>query len=112
MIDLEWKDADEIKDYIPMDKCKDGWLYSIAARNATLGIYREKELGFETRRVKFCDVFSFVEYHWDVGTVKPELEQYGTAKPIQEIEKSTTLLNEKEFLKYMENKHKEFSNEQ
>ena len=110
-MDLKWKSACSIINYIPMDKCKDGWLYSIAARNATLGIYREKELGFEIRREKFGSVFKFVEYHWDIGTIKPELEQHGTAKPIQEIEKSTTFLNEKEFLKYMEKKYKEFSEE-
>jgi len=45
-MDLSWKSAHPITQYIPMEQCKDGWLYSIAARNATLGIYREKELGF------------------------------------------------------------------
>jgi len=108
-MDISWKSAHDISKYIPMDQCRDGWLYSIAARNATLGIYRKGKLGFEILRKKMGSVFSFVEYHWDVGTVRPEDAQYGTVKPIEMIEVAPTFEDEKAFLDYMKRKYKELS---
>lgn len=64
---------------IPVEKCKDGWLYLINARNSCLGIFNEKEKGFIIRRIKFNAVFLFIEYHWDTG------EPYGTAKALKEL---------------------------
>lgn len=64
---------------IPMDECKDGWLYIIRARNSNLGIYQAKERGFLIRREKFRSVFLFTEYHWDTGA------PHGTASPIKEL---------------------------
>ena len=108
-MDLSWKSAESITSYIPMDECKDGWLYSIAARNAVLGIYRESKIGFEIRREKFRDIFSFIEYHWDIGTVKIEMMMFGTVKPIEEIEEAPVLGSEKEFLDYMARRLKELN---
>lgn len=108
-MDLSWKSVESITSYIPMDECKDGWLYSIAARNATLGIYRESELGFEIRREKFRDIFSFIEYHWDIGTVKFEMFAFGTVKPIEEIEEAPVFGSEKEFLDYMDRRFNELN---
>lgn len=105
LIDLTWKDAHSVDTYIPIEKCRDGWLYHIAARNATLGIYREKEIGFEIRREKFGAVFSFVEYHWDVGSVQPDMKQFGTAVPIEEIERAPVFEDEASFIEYMEKKY-------
>ena len=108
-MDLSWKNALDISQYIPMDQCRDGWLYSIAARNATLGIYRESELGFEIQRIKLGSVFSFVEHHWDIGTRIPEDAQYGTVKPIEMIEVAPGFEDEKAFLDYMKRKYMELS---
>ena len=66
-------------DYIPIDKCKDGYLYIIKARNADLGVYVKKEKGFHISRFKFKCNYIFMEYHWDTG------EPFGTVKPIKEL---------------------------
>ena len=108
-MDLSWKSALSITQYISLDQCKNGWLYSIAARNATLGIYRAEDLGFEILRVKTGSVLSFIEYHWDIGTRIPEDAQYGTVKPLEEIEVAPGFGDDKAFLDYMKSKYKELS---
>ena len=69
---------------IKMEACKDGYFYYIEARNARFGIYSQKELGFIISRVKGLN-YLFTEYHWDIGTVQPEMAHYGTAKPMKEL---------------------------
>jgi hypothetical protein len=103
-MDLTWKNAHDLPEYILLPQCKDGYLYSIASRNATLGIYREKDLWFDIRREKGNGIFRYVEYHWDVGTVKPEEADFGTAKPLIEIERAPEFATELEFIEYMEKK--------
>jgi len=103
-MDLSWKNAHTISEYILLAKCKDGYLYRIAARNATLGIYREKDMWFEIRREKCNDVYRYMEYHWDVGTVNPEEADFGTVKPLIEIERAPEFATELEFIDYMEKK--------
>lgn len=65
--------------YIPMNKCNDGHLYIIKARNADLGVYIEKEKGFRLSRFKFQLNFIDIEYHWDTG------EPHGTVKPLKKL---------------------------
>ena len=67
--------------YIPLDKCRNGYLYRIEARNAGVGIYNEKEKSFTINRLK-GDRFLYPEYHWDTG------EPYGTVKPLEEFEEA------------------------
>jgi hypothetical protein len=105
-MDLSWQSAHDIEIYIPLDQCKDGFLYHIAARNATLGINRAKDKGFEIRREKFGNIFSFIEDHWDTG------EPYGTVKPLREIEQTPNFPDEADFITYMEEKFKELSKDE
>jgi hypothetical protein len=88
---------------IKMEDCKDGWLYFIEARNAQIGVYSKEELGFIISRTKFSSNFLFTEYHYDIGTVKPEMEQFGTATPLKEIE-LVPEMDDEEKLKYLNQK--------
>ena len=62
-------------EYISLDKCIDGHLYVIEARNAALGIFNKKTNGFTISRNKLGRNYLFEEYHWDYagpcGTVRP-----------------------------------------
>ena len=51
-----------VKDYLKMDELKDGYLYTIIARNALYGIWRADEQAFLISRIKFGDNFLFKEY--------------------------------------------------
>ena len=93
-----WTNANDLESWLPLDQCKDGYLYHIAARNASIGIFRADRKGFEIRRKKFSRIYRFVEYHWDTGV------PYGTVKPIAEIEQAPTFASEPEFIAYMESK--------
>lgn len=68
--------------WIPLEKCKDGYVYYIHARNAKVGIFNENDNGFIISRHKFDKNFLFTEYHWDTG------EPYGTVKPIRKLYKA------------------------
>jgi hypothetical protein len=105
-MDLNWVSAERLDKWIPIEACKDGYLYLIAARNATLGIYRAEQKGFEIRREKMRTVYSYVEDHWDTG------EPHGTAKPRAEIEKAPSFENEEEFISYMEMMFKKLTTNQ
>ena len=88
-----------------MEQCKDGWLYHIAARNASLGIYRADKQYFEIRREKLGRIYRFCgEYHWDWknGETLFGKKMLGTAKPIEEIEQAPVFISEEEFIAYME----------
>ena len=63
---------------------KQGFLYKIAARNASYGIWVERRGAFLISRTKFDDNYLFEEWFRD----KDEINQFGTAIPIKEIEKS------------------------
>lgn len=84
--------------WIPIEECKDGWVYYIHARNAKVGIYDKNEKGFTISRHKFSDNYLFVEYHWDTG------EPYGTVKPIKELESAPHFSNEAEKLAWLNEK--------
>lgn len=66
--------------YIPMEQCKNGYLYRIHSRNLAYGVYREKVQGFIGIREKFGHEYLFTEFHWDTG------EPFGTVQPAREIE--------------------------
>ena len=80
---------------IKMEDCKDGFLYFIDARNAGIGIYSKKVLGFIYSRHKFSSNFLDIEYHWDIGDVQPEMKQHGTASPLKEIKPVPKTINDK-----------------
>jgi hypothetical protein len=104
-MNLSWQNAETITKWIPLGKCKDGWLYHIAARNASLGIYMTDKQYFEIRREKGNEIYRFRgEYHWDWqgGEIIFGKKMLGTAKPIEEIEQAPAFGSEKEFIKYME----------
>jgi hypothetical protein len=85
---------------IKIEDCKDNWLYFIEARNAQIGIYSKEELGFIISRTKFTANYLFTEYHYDIGKIKPEMECFGTATPLKEIEPVPEINNEDK-LKYL-----------
>jgi hypothetical protein len=78
----EWphEEIKKKKDYLPLDQCKNGFLYVLEARNFSQGIYEQKNKGFIGIRQKFNLEYLFFELHWDVNP------QFGTAKPLIEIE--------------------------
>ena len=80
---------------IPIKECKEGYLYHISARNGNVGIYQEEKKGFVLRRIKFGDIFPFVENHWDSS------KRFGTAKPFKELEKAPQFVDENSLLEYL-----------
>lgn len=68
--------------YIKIENLKDGYLYKINARNASIGIWNAIDKGFIIAREKFGSTFLFMEYHYDTGA------PYGTVMPVREIEKA------------------------
>lgn len=81
--------------WIPLETCKNGWVYYIHARNGKVGIFEKKEKGFRISRHKFSSNFLFVEYHWDTGI------PFGTVKPITELEKAPKFENDDEKLAWL-----------
>ncbi len=72
--------------YLSIDRCREGHLYRILARNGLVGIFRRNNEPkfnaiFLLPRNKFGRDYVFPEYHWDCG------EPFGTAKPLEELEK-------------------------
>jgi hypothetical protein len=69
----------ESDSYIKIPDLKEGYAYSILARNAWVGIWLNREKAFLISRYKFGQNYLFKEYHWDTG------EPFGTVKPQKEI---------------------------
>lgn len=69
-------------EHIPIDKCIDGHVYIIDARNASVGIFEKNHPfwpnAFIISRNKFNANYLFPEFHWDNGA------PYGTAKPYKD----------------------------
>jgi hypothetical protein len=65
------------ENYIPLIKCKKGYVYRIHSRNLSFGVFDGKA-GFIGIRTKFNDRYLFTEYHWDQGP------PHGTVKPMEE----------------------------
>jgi hypothetical protein len=70
-----------VEEYIKIPDLKDGYLYKIIARNASYGIWMPDEKSFLISRWKFNENFLFEENHYDC-------EDFATAQPIEEVEKS------------------------
>lgn len=84
---------------IPLDQMKTGHSYAIVARNASFGIWDGE--GFLVKRLKFRDTFIDTELHYDSD------DHYGTAVPIELIEKVNFDLNlTQEMLNYFINLEK------
>jgi hypothetical protein len=68
-------------DYIPLDQCKDRFLYQINSRNLSYGVYNEENKGFVGIRNKFGEDYLFTEYHYNNGM------PHGTVFPKKELTK-------------------------
>ena len=66
-------------DYIPLDKCVDGNLYRIRARNGTYGVFNKEGSSFTLAREKFENIYLFDEYHFDIGA------PFGTVRPLEDM---------------------------
>lgn len=78
--------------YLKPEELKVGYLYEIDARNASYGIWMGIEYGeFLLSRYKFDDNFLFEEIHVDLSN------DFGTVKPLKEIEKSPFDMKEYKF---------------
>jgi hypothetical protein len=98
--------------YIKIPDCKDGYLYIIRARNATVGIYKKSDIAFTINRLKFNDRFLFDEYHWDtLAFTFMGKNVYGTAVPLKEIEKTPEFKTDEEKMEYLLNKAIELEEE-
>ena len=81
-----------------MNKCKDGHLYIIEARNADIGVYVAAEQGFRIRRNKFQLTFIDMEYHWDTDEhtmISGIKMSHGTAKPLRKLNYLGNMSDEK-----------------
>jgi hypothetical protein len=96
---------DDYSDYISLEKCKDGFVYKILARNGTVGVFNKVDSSFTLSRHKFSSNFLFDEFHWDTG------EPYGTVKPIKELEQAPVLHDENQKLCYLNTLTKNFEEE-
>jgi uncharacterized protein YifE (UPF0438 family) len=84
--------ADSKIDYIPLDKCKDGFIYILWARKAALGVFCKDKKSFKLSMFRSRN-FLFEEEHWDTG--------YGTAKPLEEVECAPVFGTSDEMLSYL-----------
>ena len=84
--------------YLKINELKNGYLYRIRARNAKFGIWVESTGLFIISREKFDYNYLFEEFHYDLD------KHFGTAKPLQVIEKTAfeekDLHPEKDKMKY------------
>jgi len=83
---------------VPIDECKDGYLYLIDARHAHVGICQHDGTMFKITREKFGNVMLDIEYHYDADRVM------GTAHPLRVIEKAPTFKSEQDMLVYLKEK--------
>jgi hypothetical protein len=106
---------EHIEQYLKVEDLKEGYTYRIHARNATVGIWTPEHQGFLIKRDKFGVRYLFTEIHWDLS------EDFGTAKPVKELEKAPFeigILNEcewqgnPEILKYLADLDKGFVEEE
>jgi len=89
--------------YIKIMDLKDGWLYEIEGRTASLGIWSATNRTFLVSRYKFGDNFIFPEDHFDAFTMGKDTPN-GTVLPLRAIEKAPIDINfydEAELLAYL-----------
>lgn len=68
--------------YIPLEQCKNNYLYRIKARNASIGIFDASISAFIVIRHKFGGKTTYRELHYDID------EHFGTARPLEELGKA------------------------
>lgn len=64
---------------ISLKACMHGYLYRVACRNFSYGVFNERDSGFIGIRSKFGSEYLFTEYHFDCGA------PFGTAHPIEPL---------------------------
>lgn len=64
---------------IPLDQCQHRHLYTLNARNLTLGVYNANLKAFIGIRTKLGSRFLDIEFHWDTGS------PFGTACPLEDV---------------------------
>lgn len=74
--------AESIADYIQLEDLRGNWLYVVAARNITFGVWSAATQSFYGIRQKFGDRFIDDEYHWNHCY---KGQEDGTAKPLLAI---------------------------
>jgi len=89
------------KNYLKIDQLKAGYLYKIDARRAGFGIWLPQRESFITSRIKFGANLLSEECHYDC-------ESYGTAYPLEEIERSPFDAKDINIIHYEENGNKYF----
>lgn len=57
-------------------------------------------------RFKFKSNFLFDEYHYDIGAIKPDMECYGTVRPLKELY-AVDEMDDVKKLKFLNDKLKE-----
>ena len=95
MPDKRFISFESVQPYLPMESCRPGHLYRVAARNASVGIYDAGKRGFIINREKFGRRYLFVEDHWDTGV------PFGTAKPLEDLGPAPRLTGEAELLRWL-----------
>ena len=65
---------------IPLNECRNGWVYKLSSRNLGFGVFVQASNGFIGIREKFKHKYLFTEYHWDTGA------PFGTVRPEEELE--------------------------
>lgn len=68
-----------MRNYIPLEKCEDRYLYRIRSRNLSFGVFNKSCNGFIGIREKFGSRFLFTEFHYDTG------RPYGTVAPDEKL---------------------------
>jgi len=81
-----------MKNYIPLEKCEDKYLYRIRSRNLSFGVFNKIYDGFIGIRHKFYDKFLFTELHYDTGP------PFGTVFPDKKLNKLPDDIELKEYL--------------
>lgn len=73
---MEWHQGSIL---IPLSECKNRVLYQIRSRNLDFGVFCQETNGFIGLREKCSYIYTFEEYHRDLGG------HLGTVTPIREL---------------------------
>ncbi len=65
---------------IPLEYCRDGFLYQVKSINLSFGVFRSKDCGFIGIREKFGRLRLDTEYHAETGP------PFGSVRPLLELE--------------------------
>jgi hypothetical protein len=82
-VDMTQEDAGSApirENTIPLNECRNGWVYRLSSRNLGFGVFVQASNGFIGIREKFNHKYLFTEYHRDTGV------PFGTVCPKEELE--------------------------